>query len=426
MKNYIILLLTFAGLLAAVAQAKPKPEDLLLNTDPEPDLAQAGFVDLFDGNTLDGWTVRGGAMEFEVKEGSIVGTCVKGQPNGFLCTDKNYGDFIFTADFKWEVLGNSGIMFRAGARTEKGKERVFGYQSEMDNKERAYTGGIYGEAMGGWKYPLSKPVGHTAARAAIKNHKEWNRVTIHAQGNVLKTWVNGVPCSHLINDERAEGFFGLQVHSGPQGTIHWKNIRIMELDKDEDSVDLFAADDFNSWQHANGKSVGDGWTLTDGVVFRHAKKAGDIVTKQEYKNFDLTFEFKISEGGNSGVKYRSHNHYGPEYQVLDDERHSNGKDPNKTVASLYDLKAAVVDKVAKPAMEWNSGRIVAKGSILQHWLNGQLVMEVDQESEDWKKRLGASKYKKTPDFGSKAGRILLQDHSDKVWYRNVMIRNLDN
>ncbi len=231
-----LLILTSISL--AAPEKKPNwpkgiaPASLLANTDTEPDLKQEGFVDLFNGKDLSGWSVKGGKMQFAVKDGAIVGTCVQKQPNGFLCTDKTYSNFVFTAEFKWEVLGNSGIMFRSGGRPHgKDSVRVFGYQSEMDQNERRWTGGIYGEAMGGWKYPLSKPEGHAAARAAIVDHLDWNRVTIKADGNTMKTWVNSIPCSHLVNDERSEGFFGLQVHGGRQGTIHWRNIRIRELAK---------------------------------------------------------------------------------------------------------------------------------------------------------------------------------------------------
>ena len=109
---------------------------------------------------------------------------------------------------------------------------------------------------------------------------------------------------------------------------------------------------------------------------------------------------------------------------MDDERHPNGKDPEKCGASLYDIKAAADDKPSKPAMEWNTGRILAVDGRLQHWLNGRLVLEIDQNSEEWKRRLADSKYRKTPDFGTMPGRILLQDHHDPVWYRNVRIEDL--
>lgn len=397
--------------------------DLLLNTDAEPDLAAEGFADLFNGKDLSGWSVKGGKMLFEVNDGVIVGTCVQKQPNGFLCTDKTYGNFVFTAEFRWEVLGNSGIMFRAGTKVQGTmQDRVFGYQSEMDDRERRYTGGIYGEAMGGWKYPLDKPKAHEAARAAIKDHMAWNRVTIQAQGNVCQTWVNGVPCAHLVNDERSKGFFGLQVHGGRQGTIHWRNIRIKELDTPT-FEDTFAAGDFSLWSQVNGDPVGEGWSIADGIVHRGQERAGDIVTRQHYADFELAFEWKISEGGNSGVKYRTRGKAGIEYQILDDAKHKNGSNPLTCAASLYALFAAE-NKTLRPAGEWNTGRIIAKGTHVEHWLNGTEVMTAEIGSEEWQGRLQRSKFRGNKELGTGAGAILLQDHGDLVWYRNVRIREL--
>ncbi len=399
------------------------PATLLPNTDPEPDLGHAGFVDLFNGEDLSGWSVQGGAMAFEAKDGVVVGTCVKGEANGFLCTDKTYSDFVFTAEFRWEVLGNSGVMFRAGMRDQGNTEakRVFGYQSEMDQNERRWTGGIYGEAMGGWKYPLSKPEGHAAARAAIEDHSAWNRMTILADGPVMKTWINGVPCSHLINEERSEGIIGLQVHGGPKGTVNWRNIRIKELNA---FTDLFADGTFAKWSAANGTDVGSKWSIEDGVAHFSEKGAGSIVTRDPYKDFELTFDWKISKGGNSGVKYRTHRNLGPEYQILDDANNQNGKKPLFTAGSLYDLVGAPGDKPLRPAGEWNTSRIVARGTLLEHWLNGVKIVQIDQDTDDWQQRFEKSKYRDLENFGAGAGPILLQEHGDEAWYRNVRIRDL--
>ena len=188
-------------------------------------------------------------------------------------------------------------------------------------------------------------------------------------------------------------------------------------------IDLFADGTFSSWQHPNGKKVGDGWSIEKGVVFRGAKKAGNIVTKEKYENFELEFSFKISKAGNSGVKYRTKNALGLEYQVLDDL--NNKKEKNKT-AGLYALYPASADKKLNPYGEWNNGKIVAKGSKLEHWLNGIKVMEADQSSDDYKERFQKSKYKKIKNFGVGAGQILLQDHGNDVWFKNVRIRKLNS
>ncbi len=240
-KPFLLCLMAGLCLNSMVAQDKapnpdwPKgidPATLALNEEPEPAFSGDGFIELFNGKDLTGWVVLGGEMPFVVNNGEIVGTCVKGvHPNSYLCTEKTYTDFIFTTEFKWDIPGNSGIMFRAGAREpdKKGIRRVYGCQSEMDPTERGWTGGIYGEAMKGWIYPLSRTEEHEKARKAVQELTEWNRMTIYARRNVLRTWINGVPCAYSLNDLCKEGFFGLQVHQGPEGTIRWRNIRVKEL-----------------------------------------------------------------------------------------------------------------------------------------------------------------------------------------------------
>lgn len=228
----------------AASKAKRKrgvdPKTLALNTSKEPDLNQPGMVDLFNGRDLTGWSVKGGPMPWVVRDGMIVGTCdPKVRLNSFLATDQSYADFLFTAEYRWEVPSNSGVMFRADTRPlderEKAKAgnaswlRVFGYQCEVESSSRGWTGGIYGEAMGGWKYPLSKEKEHALARGAVKDLKTWNRVTIRAVGRQIMTWVNGVPCANLSSTERTEGFIALQVHQGRRGEIHWRNIRLKKI-----------------------------------------------------------------------------------------------------------------------------------------------------------------------------------------------------
>lgn len=208
----------------------PKLDEMLLNTDAEPELTD-GFTSLYNGKDLSGWTPKGGTCSFEAKGELLVGTCVPGSNSTYLSTDKaDYTDFVFTCDMKWEVDGNSGVMFRAQVKPGKNSETVFGPQAEMEGitGDRYWSGGIYGQSCGGYFYPLWLKE-HQAAREALKR-TDWNRLTIEAKGNVVKTWVNGVPCSHWVDDGTySKGFFGLQIHKGAKGKVLWKNIRVKEL-----------------------------------------------------------------------------------------------------------------------------------------------------------------------------------------------------
>ncbi|MEM8955634.1 MAG: DUF1080 domain-containing protein [Verrucomicrobiota bacterium] len=205
------------------------PEDMLLNTEPEPNLTD-GFTSLYNGKNLDGWTPRGGTCEFKATGDTIVGTCVPKSSSTYLCTDKDdFADFIFTAELKWEVDGNTGIMFRARSKKEKGKEVVYGPQAEMEalSKERYWSGGVYGQSCGGWWYPLWLDA-HEEVRNARKVG-DWNRITIQAKGDTVHTWFNGIPAAKWKTDEYLKGFFGLQIHSGKEGTILFRNLKVKEL-----------------------------------------------------------------------------------------------------------------------------------------------------------------------------------------------------
>jgi hypothetical protein len=189
------------------------------------------------------------------------------------------------------------------------------------------------------------------------------------------------------------------------------------------SLILFSKDDFSQWTKVNGDPVDVGWAIKKGVVHRNAR-GGDIITKEKFKDFELTFEWKISEAGNSGIKYRTRGSLGLEYQVLDDRKHRDNKNPTHRAASLYELVAAPDSKPLKKVGNWNKGRIVAKGNQIEHWLNGEKVVKVTWGTDDWKQRFQKSKYHKNEGFGSWGGPILLQDHNDPAWYRNLKIKRL--
>ncbi|XCF05460.1 DUF1080 domain-containing protein [Tamlana crocina] len=230
-KQLIFLFSAVLLSITAIAQNNQKNKEQLLNTDKEPKLKSKKFKSLFDGETLNGWSPKQGTMKFEVVNGEIVGVCSAG-PSTFLCTDKEYKDFIFTCEMKWEVDGNSGVQIRSRIRKDPNRNTVIGPQAEMEDlakNGRGWSGGIYGQNCGGWFYPLKAPE-HEPLKNAI-DRSGWNRLTIKVVGNVFKTWVNGIPAAYWVDEknEFPKGFIGLQVHGGKQGIIHWRNLKIREL-----------------------------------------------------------------------------------------------------------------------------------------------------------------------------------------------------
>jgi hypothetical protein len=202
-------------------------------------------------------------------------------------------------------------------------------------------------------------------------------------------------------------------------------------DPEEEFLPLFDGMSLDGWKDVSGQAPSVGWEVLDGAIHRRAAKAGNLVTDKEFANFDLRFEWKITKGGNSGLKYRTFpvpkkGLLGCEFQLLDDDNHPNGKKDTTRCGALYDLYAPDEhDKLLKPVGEFNTARVVAQGTHLEHWLNGKKVLDVDTASDDWKARIAKSKFKSLPEFArEKPGPILIQDHNNEVWFRNLRIRPL--
>ena len=195
---------------------------------------------------------------------------------------------------------------------------------------------------------------------------------------------------------------------------------------------LFNGHSLAGWTTPKGKSVTSGWQAEDGVLHLPANaKGGHIITDRDYENFVLDFEFKISGKGNSGIKYRVKDYgkqtLGLEYQILDDAHPSYAKlSGNKMTAGLYDIYEPSPRRFLRPIGEYNSGRIVVNGQHIEHWLNGHRVLTAVVGSDEWNLRIAASKFNKRPDFGENArGRIMITDHNNEVWYRNIVIQEID-
>ena len=195
-------------------------------------------------------------------------------------------------------------------------------------------------------------------------------------------------------------------------------------------VALFDGESTDQWMNAgSGKFPAKGWVIEDGCL-KHAAKGGggDIITRSTYEQFDFRFEWKVAKGANSGVKYfiiRERGSLGHEYQVIDDINHPDGVRGNHQTASFYDVLAPAKDKPLKPVGEFNTSRILVKGQTVKHFLNGKVVLTYELGSDEVKAAVAKSKFRKLEKFGVRlAGHILLQDHGDEVWYRNIRIRDL--
>jgi hypothetical protein len=192
---------------------------------------------------------------------------------------------------------------------------------------------------------------------------------------------------------------------------------------------LFDGGDLKAWTIFGKPEAPIAWKIEDGVLAGN-KGTGNLATRETYADFELELEWRISAGGNSGIMFRVDPQAarppmsGPEIQILDDARHKDGKSALTAAGALYAMYAPA-KSAAKPVGEWNTTRLKVQGARVQHWLNGELVVDAEIGSEDWEKRKAASKFAKFPEYGRAAsGPILLQDHGDPVWFRAIRIRRL--
>ncbi|MGK6320834.1 3-keto-disaccharide hydrolase [Sphingomonas sp. DT-204] len=441
------------GLLAAPVAA----------TAAAPAQEQAPWRDITPHSGLAGWHKAGGNASFEIVGGELVGRAAPGSANSWLVSDTQYGDYILEFDARTDPVLNSGVMIRGQSRPDYRNGVVFGYQAEIDPSKRAWSGGIYDEQRRQWLYTLGR---NDAARRTFRSG-DWNHYRIEAIGNRLRTWVNGVPAADIADDTDTRGFIAFQVHAisdaeaSRKPEVRFRNVRIISEDAARFASPataleqqgwltnrlsdgerragwtlLWDGDTGTGWRSAKAAGFPDkGWSIRDGIL--SVEGGGDIVTARDYGNFELSVDFRLTPGANSGIKYRidPRTLVGLEYQLLDDKRHPDakmGRDGNRTLASLYDLIPArnLSDpdnpgKRVNPPGEWNRAVIVVRGRHVEHWLNGFKVVEYERGSPEFRGLVAQSKFVGRPDFGEGAqSPILLQDHGDRVDFRSIKLREL--
>lgn len=440
---------------------------------------ERNWIELFNGKNLKGWERLDGTAEYYVENGEIVGVSKLGAAKTFLATKKIYADFILEYDMKMDPILNSGVQFRSSSHQPDGTARVNGYQVECDEHlDRVWIGGIYEEGGREWLYPMS----YNPKATIVFKRGDWNHFRVEAVGNTIRTYVNGVPFANLVDDKRSEGFIGLQIHEIGKSAekagkeIRWKNIRVLTDDpasfmmKPENPAPQVSYLDNQLteeqvkmgwkllWDGKTGEGwIGGnldhfpekGWIIDDGelkVVTGGGGESefGDLATVDQYGNFILELDFKLTKGANSGIKYfvdletnrGEGTEIGCEYQLLDDAVHPDAKmgvEGNRSLGSLYDLIPAnalyygqdnKVKRVNGPG-KWNRARIEVRGNKVSHYLNGVKVVEYERGTQMWDALVAYSKYKDWPDFGNaKKGHIVLQEHGFNVSFRNIKILEL--
>ena len=377
-----------------------------------------GFVDLFNGKNLNGWTQRNGTATYRVEGESIVGKTSEGSPNSFLCTDKLYCNFELKFDVKVDSALNSGVQIRSRCEGDTPAGRVNGPQVEISLDGMA--GYVYGESAGGWMTPDADRKPHQQFKDG-----EWNSYHIVAFGNQIETWINGQPISDLKHEERfkshPKGFIGLQVHEIGPGNgpfeVRWRNLKLRNLDQ---FTSMYNGKDLAGW-----KTTGNWIPQTDGSLLIQPREGEQgweryddyLWSEKKYRDFVLDVEYSYPAGGNSGVYFRVGDRNDPvkqgiEAQILDSSK-KDGPLGSHDHGGIVSTDAAASKNMSRPPHEWNRMVVTCIGSHLQVELNGEPIIDT---------RLDEGPMKDRP----LEGYIGFQDHGqpNNIKFRSIRIREV--
>lgn len=382
--------------------------------------AEKPWTKLFDGKTLKGWSVCNGKATYVVEKGTIVGTTVEGSPNSFLCTEKEYGDFVLEFEVKTDPALNTGVQIRSHRYAEEktvtvfdGKKhvqrkqplgRVYGYQVEIANEKSGASGGIYDEARRGW---LDNLAGRPEASKALKDN-QWNKYRIEALGDTMRVWVNGIPCAHVTDPLDQTGFIALQVHAykgEKPAQVRWRNVRIQDLGRHEWKR-VWDGKTMTGWRQAGGGTA----EIVDGAL-KLASKADDarigmVLSEQSFKDLTVRLQFRILKG-NSGFFVRTDPANNAAYEVeIDSQKRTGGF--WETGPKGRKWVTGPEDNAAVRAGEWNELTASLHGHRIVFHVNGTKTLELPDDTA-----------------GRLEGVLGLQAHGSKnpteVWFKDIEV-----
>lgn len=411
----------------------------------------ANWRNLINDDNLENWTQKGGNAIYEVNDGIIVGTAVAMRASSFLVSKENYSDFILEVEISIDGDLNSGVQIRSESIPSYQDGNVHGYQVEIDPSDRAWSGGIYDSSRRGW---LNNMTRNPACQNAF-NRDGWNKYRVEANGNSMRTWVNGVACANLLDDMTPTGFIALQIHGVSEkeaGTeSRWKNLRIMteglagEWSPADDTYEanhlantLSERQEADGWQllfdgtSTNGWLNTKGWSGDNGMLTASGTKATALISKNKYSNFELEVDFKMAKGASGGIEYlrptKSVSSKGLKYQILDDRSFA-GAPKTLTTGALTDIVGA--SNLSEPAggskrfVTWNRARIVVRGDTVEHWVNDLKMASFTKNTAGFNTLAAYSLYRIVRGYGSaESGHISLDGGNGSVSFRTVKIRAL--
>lgn len=344
-----------------------------------PTAEDSRWLELFDGDSLTGWTQVNGDAPYTVVEGAIRGTNVFDSPNSFLATDERFSDFVL--EFESRSIGgaNSGVQFRTdfAPGTWSG---VVGYQLDIDPTDRKWTGGVYHEGVHRWRHAMAR---NPACQAAYQ-HGAWNAYRIEAVGSIIATWVNNIPCAHMVGDHHEEGVLALQVHAiGQEAELlgsftEWRNLKLLNgpgpddlwLDQRADLVEGWLENQVSKIETENG------WSHLD-----FERDATSFETGSG--EFEIVIDIKLDDAAEGILDYRidqAGTSCAGQYALLNDVTLGEDRPASSLMGSFPgEYEAENLSEPGRPKRiysdeRWNRVRVLVTENEIEHWLNGVKVL----------------------------------------------------